>query len=102
MSFLIAVVVFAAVILVFMLIERIYLSPSKPKWLDNESVVMPICVAFTGVFASSAGAVVATSLALPLGLWGDVVASVVAIVALIVGVRALFRMLTRSGRVATG
>jgi hypothetical protein len=100
MYFLASVIVLAAVIVAFLAATRLFRSPSKPKWLDNESVVMAVCVAFTGAFAASMGAVLATSLSLPLGLWGDVVVSLVSIVAIILLARVVFHMVWGHGVVA--
>ena len=93
MGFLLAVVAFSCVTLAFLYVERIYRSPTKPAWLDREIVAMPICVAFTGGFAGSFAAVLATALILPLPLWGDILAAVVVAAAALLAVRALFRVL---------
>lgn len=58
---------------------------------------MPVSVAFTGVFAASIGAVVATSLDLPLGLWGDIGVSLAAIVMIVLIVWAGFRLVAGRG-----
>lgn len=97
MGFLLSVVVLAAVLFAFMLTKRLYRSEVRPKWLDMETVVMPICVAFTGAFAAAVGGVVAMAVRLPMPIWANMGAAVAAIVAVTVVARLGFRYAVRRG-----
>jgi hypothetical protein len=100
MHFFVSVVALAAVFAAFMLVERAYRSPSKPKWLDHELTSMMICVALTGAIAGAVGAVIMTALELPLPLWGDAIAAVLVIGGVILLVRIAFLMTKGRGKSA--
>ncbi|WP_436642843.1 hypothetical protein [Microbaculum sp. FT89] len=102
MVFLLSVVVLAVVVVMFMTVQRVYRSPARPKWLDDEPVVMPVSVTFTGVFAGSIGAIVATSLDLPLGVWGDIGVSLAAIVMIVLIARTGFLLVAGRGPAVPG
>jgi len=91
MSFFLAVLGFAAVVLAFIGVERLYRSPSKPKWIDYEMVVMMISVVFTGSIAGGIGAVVATALDLPFPIWQDGAVALATVIAVVVVARFVFR-----------
>lgn len=88
MLFLMSTLAFAAAVLLFAIVSRIYAAENRPRWTKSEVIASFVSLAFTTALVFPLIAMLATASQMPMALWLDVVAAL-AIAAAIIAIVAL-------------